>query len=93
MGCWSQFTTAQEPKIIQIRQAGSFEKDESLYPEANILSKKGETRVHLFHKGALVVSDKVVNYDSLVTFLSLEPFCLLTIVCSMRNSSSGNLMQ
>ena len=58
MGCWSQFTTAQEPKIIEIRQAGSFEKDESLYPEANILSKKGETRVHLFHKGALVVSDK-----------------------------------
>ena len=63
MGCWSQFTTAQEPKIIEIRQAGSFEKDESLYPEANILSKKGETRVHLFHKGALVVSDKSFFYS------------------------------
>ena len=63
LSCFSQYATAQEPKIIEIRQAGSFEKDEVLYPEANILLKKGDIRVHLFHKGALVVSDKSFFYS------------------------------
>tara|TARA_B100000767_G_scaffold275587_1_gene313525 strand:+ start:12931 stop:14553 length:1623 start_codon:yes stop_codon:yes gene_type:complete len=63
LGCMSQYATAQEPKIVEIRQAGSFEKDEALYPEANILLKIGDTRVHLFHKGALVVSDKSFFYS------------------------------
>jgi lipopolysaccharide export system protein LptA len=63
LGCLNQYIKAQEPKIVEIRQAGSFEKDEVLYPEANILLKKGDTRVHLFHKGALVVSDKSFFYS------------------------------
>lgn len=63
LSCFSQYATAQEPKIVEIRQAGSFEKDEVLYPEANILLKKGDIRVHLFHKGALVVSDKSFFYS------------------------------
>jgi len=63
LGCLNQYIKAQESKIVEIRQAGSFEKDEVLYPEANILLKKGDTRVHLFHKGALVVSDKSFFYS------------------------------
>ncbi len=55
--------SAQEPRIVEIRQAGSFAKDEAQYPGANILLKKGSTRVHLFHKGALVVSDKSFFYS------------------------------
>ncbi len=54
---------AQESRFIEIRQAGSFEKDEVLYPGANILLRKGELRVHLFHKGALVKSNKSFFYS------------------------------
>ena len=50
--------TAQERKIVEIRQAGSFAKDEARYPGANILLKKGNTRVKLFHEGALIESDQ-----------------------------------
>ena len=63
LGCLNQYIQAQESKIVEFRQAGSFEKDEVLYPGANILLKKGDTRVHLFHKGALVVSDKSFFYS------------------------------
>lgn len=55
--------SAQEPRIVEIRQAGSFAKDEAQYPGANILLKKGSTRVHLFHKGALIKSDKSFFYS------------------------------
>ena len=55
--------SAQEPRIVEIRQAGSFAKDEALYPGANILLRKGSTRVHLFHKGAFVISDKSFFYS------------------------------
>lgn len=60
---WSGAISAQESKIVEIRQAGSFEKDEALYPGANILLRKGKTRVHLFHKGALVKSNKSFFYS------------------------------
>ena len=63
VGFGVRFVSAQEPKIVEIRQAGSFAKDEAQYPGANILLKKGSTRVHLFHKGALVVSDKSFFYS------------------------------
>ncbi|MGB1449144.1 MAG: OstA-like protein [Flavobacteriaceae bacterium] len=53
---------AQDKRVIQIQQAGSFGKDEANYPGANILLKKGETRVKLFHKGALIVSNKSFFY-------------------------------
>ena len=36
---------------------------EAQYPGANILLKKGSTRVHLFHKGALIKSDKSLFYS------------------------------
>lgn len=53
----------QESKIIEIRQSGSFTKNEILYPGANILLKKNKTRVHLFHEGALIKSDKSYFYS------------------------------
>ncbi|MDB2456715.1 OstA-like protein [Flavobacteriaceae bacterium] len=63
IGFWVGFLTAQESRIVEIRQAGSFEKDEAQYPGANILLKKGDTRVHLFHKGALIKSNTSFFYS------------------------------
>ena len=56
--------TAQERRIVEIRQAGSFAKDEARYPGANILLKKGNTRVKLFHEGALIESDRSFFYGT-----------------------------
>ena len=55
---WSQ----ESSKIIRIIQSGSLEKNETKYPNANILLKKNEIRVHLFHEGANIKSDKSVFY-------------------------------
>lgn len=55
---------AQDAKIVEIRQAGSFAKDEEKFPGANILLKKGETRVKLFHEGALIESDQSFFYGA-----------------------------
>ena len=55
---WSQ----ESSKIIRIIQSGSLEKNEIKYPNANILLKKNEIRVHLFHEGANIKSDKSVFY-------------------------------
>ena len=55
----SLFLNAQqkEKKIIKILQAGSSSQNELKFPGANVLSKMGNIRVHLFHEGALVKSD------------------------------------
>jgi lipopolysaccharide export system protein LptA len=63
IGFWVGLLSAQESRIVEIRQAGSFEKDEAQYPGANILLKKGDTRVHLFHKGALIKSNTSFFYS------------------------------
>ena len=39
---------SQERKIIQIIEAGSFDRNENTLPGANILKKDNEIRVHLF---------------------------------------------
>ncbi|MBU79454.1 MAG: OstA-like protein, partial [Flavobacteriales bacterium] len=56
-------TFAQEKKIIEIQKAGSSNQNEKLYPGGNILLKDNNTRVHLFHEGALIVSDKAFFYN------------------------------
>ena len=56
-------TFAQEKKIIEIQKAGSSNQNEKLYPGGNILLKDNSTRVHLFHEGALIVSDKAFFYN------------------------------
>lgn len=53
---------AQEKRIIKIEQAGSFGKDQEKFPGANILTSKNNIRVKLFHKGALIESDKSFFY-------------------------------
>jgi len=58
----SGFLFGQEKRIVQIQQAGSFEKDEANFKGANILTKKGDLRVKLFHDGALIESDKSFFY-------------------------------
>ena len=47
----------EQPKIIEIIQAGGSTQDQFRFPGANILVKKEEVRVHLFHEGALIKSD------------------------------------
>ncbi len=47
----------EEPKIIEIIQAGGSAQDQFNFPGANILLKKAGTRVHLLHEGALIKSD------------------------------------
>lgn len=54
---------AQEPKIIEIRKAGGSTQDQEAFPGANILFKNEETRVLLFHKGALIESDLAYFYS------------------------------
>ena len=53
----------QESKIIEIRKAGSSNQNEVLYPGANILLKDMDSRVNLFHEGALIISDKAFLYN------------------------------
>ena len=53
----------QEKRVITIQQAGSFGKDEANFPGANILLKKDNIRVKLFHQGALIESDKSFFYS------------------------------
>ena len=49
---------AQEnQKIIEIIQAGGSTQDQLSFPGANILVKKNDVRVHLFHEGALIKSN------------------------------------
>ncbi|MDA8900147.1 hypothetical protein N9J03_00825, partial [Flavobacteriaceae bacterium] len=54
--------SAQEPKIIEIQQAGGSTQDEVRFPGANILFKTDNRRVHLFHEGALIKSDLAYFY-------------------------------
>ena len=53
----------QESKIIEIRKAGSSNQNEVLYPGANILLKDMDSRVNLFHEGALIISDRAFLYN------------------------------
>ena len=59
--CFS-LLVAQEPKIIEIRQAGGSSQDQERFPGANILFKSPEKRVLLFHEGALIESDQAYFY-------------------------------
>lgn len=56
-------TGQNKSKIIEIRKAGSSSQNESLFPGANILLKDKDTRVNLFHEGALIISDKAFFYS------------------------------
>ena len=49
--------SSQEKKIIQIIEAGSFERNEKKIPGANILKKNDKIRVHLLHDGMDIWSD------------------------------------
>ena len=52
----------QDSKIIEIRKAGGSTQDEERFPGANILLKDRESRVHLYHDQALIVSHKAYIY-------------------------------
>ena len=49
--------SSQEKKIIQIIEAGSFERNEKKIPGANILKKNDKIRVNLLHDGMDIWSD------------------------------------
>ena len=57
-GIWYNSIIAQEgQKIIEILQAGGSTQDQQKFPDANILVKKDNIRVHLLHEGALIKSN------------------------------------
>jgi len=53
---------SQEKKIIQIIEAGSFDRNEKILPGANILKKDNDIRVHLLHDGMDIWSDYALFY-------------------------------
>lgn len=53
---------SQEKKIIQIIEAGSFDKNELDLPGANILKKNDNLRVHLLHDGMDIWSNYALFY-------------------------------
>ncbi len=67
----------QDSKIIEIRKAGSSNQDELLYPGANILLKGKDSRVNLYHDGALIISDKAIFYNK-SNFFSAEGNIIFT---------------
>ena len=52
----------QEKKIIEIIEAGSFDRNEKINPGANILKKNDLIRVHLLHDGMNIYSDLAFFY-------------------------------
>ena len=52
----------QDSKIIKILKAGGSTQNEERFPGANILLKDRENRVHLFHEGALIISNRAYFY-------------------------------
>ena len=66
---WFNTLVAQEEtKIIKIIQAGGSTQDQQKFPGANILVKKDNIRVHLFHDGALIKSNISYFYPKLNFF-------------------------
>ena len=59
---------SQEKKIIQIIEAGSFDKNEIKLPGANILKKNNSIRVHLLHDGMDIWSDYALFYKKSNSF-------------------------
>ena len=58
----------QEKKIIEIIEAGSFDRNEKTNPGANILKKNDKIRVHLFHDGMNIYSDYALFFKKNNTF-------------------------
>ena len=58
----------QEKKIVEILQAGSFDRNEKINPGANILKKNENIRVHLFHDGMNIFSDYALFFKKTNSF-------------------------
>lgn len=74
---------AQEPAVVEIRKAGGSRQDQELFPEANILIRSPKERVHLFHEGALIVSD-ISYFYSKRNFFKAEGDVVFTQGDSLR---------
>tara|TARA_X000000368_G_C23044138_1_gene718366 strand:+ start:800 stop:2374 length:1575 start_codon:yes stop_codon:yes gene_type:complete len=59
---------SQEKKIIEIIEAGSFDRNEETNPGANILKRNDKIRVHLFHDGMNIYSDYALFYKKTNSF-------------------------
>ena len=65
---FNSLVAQEETKIIEIIQAGGSTQDQQKFPGANILVKKDNIRVHLFHDGALIKSNISYFYPKLNFF-------------------------
>lgn len=59
---------SQDKKVVQIIEAGSFDRNENKYPGANILKRDNNTRVHLLHDGMDIWSDYALFYKKYNSF-------------------------
>ena len=53
---------SQEIKQIEIIYAGSFDRDENIYPDGNILKKDINRKVHLKHEDMNIFSNKSIFF-------------------------------
>ena len=54
---------SQEIKQIEIIYAGSFDRDENIYPDGNILKKDIDRKVHLKHEDMNIFSNKSIFFQ------------------------------
>ena len=54
---------SQEIKQIEIIYAGSFDRDENIYPDGNILKKDKDRKVNLKHEDMNIFSNKSINHS------------------------------
>ena len=54
---------SQEIKQIEIIYAGSFDRDENIYPDGNILKKDKDRKVHLKHEDMNIFSNKSIFFQ------------------------------
>ena len=60
---FSVFNYSQEVKQIEIVYAGSFDRNEKVYPEGNILNEDQNKKVHLRHEEMNIFSKKSIFFQ------------------------------
>ena len=84
---------SQEIKQIEIIYAGSFDRDENIYPDGNILEKDKNRKVHLKHEDMNIFSNKSIFFKKNNSVISVGDVFInqgdtLKLYCDSLNSVS-----
>ena len=63
---------SQEIKQIEIISAGSFDRNEALYPDGNILKKDKDVSVHLRHEDLDIYSNTSIFFQKKILLFPME---------------------